>query len=173
MFGFKLALGALLALSTTAHFTVPNDDQDMSGLVVNGIPYSTRVKYMRLVLLFHLPHPFSTYPNTQPIGQRSPLLPKRALPLRRLRHHNRKPHLRQHRLPRRQLPHRRPNITRRDLRNQRMHRRLRGPQHDAHRNLRRVGRAVSIHECGIVSHVRERNTLGRVQGVRVRDHDPA
>jgi hypothetical protein len=39
----------LLAASATAHFVVPNDDQNMTGVVVNGIPYSTRVKYMRLV----------------------------------------------------------------------------------------------------------------------------
>jgi hypothetical protein len=42
---------ALLAAAAAAHFVVPNDDQDMSGVVVNGIPYSTRVKYMRLVRL--------------------------------------------------------------------------------------------------------------------------
>lgn len=40
-----------------AHFIVPNDDQDMSGLVVNSIPYSTRVKYMRLVCLSSLLSP--------------------------------------------------------------------------------------------------------------------
>jgi hypothetical protein len=40
-----------LAARVAAHFVVPNDDQNMSGVVVNGIPYSTRVKYMRLVLL--------------------------------------------------------------------------------------------------------------------------
>jgi len=40
---------AILSATAAAHFVVPNDDQDMSGVVVNGIPYSTRVKYMRLV----------------------------------------------------------------------------------------------------------------------------
>jgi hypothetical protein len=40
---------AFLAATASAHFVVPNDDQDMSGVVVNGIPSSTRVKYMRLV----------------------------------------------------------------------------------------------------------------------------
>jgi hypothetical protein len=46
----KLTTIAILAVTAAAHLVVPNDDQDMSGLVVNGIPYSTRVKYMRLVL---------------------------------------------------------------------------------------------------------------------------
>jgi hypothetical protein len=47
------ATAVILAATATAHFVVPNDDQDMSGVVVNGIPYSSRVKYMRLVL-FHI-----------------------------------------------------------------------------------------------------------------------
>lgn len=42
----------LLASSATAAFIVPNDDQDMTGLTVNSIPYATRVKYMRLVSRF-------------------------------------------------------------------------------------------------------------------------
>jgi hypothetical protein len=42
------------ASAALAHFVVSNDDQDMSGLVVNSIPYSTRVKYMRLVCLSSL-----------------------------------------------------------------------------------------------------------------------
>jgi hypothetical protein len=46
----KLTIIAFLAATAAAHFVVPNDDQDMSGVVVNGIPYSTRVNYMRLVL---------------------------------------------------------------------------------------------------------------------------
>jgi hypothetical protein len=45
---------AILAATAAAHFVVPNDDQDMSGVVVNGIPYSSRVKYMRLVLFLIL-----------------------------------------------------------------------------------------------------------------------
>lgn len=49
MYVLKIANIALLASAVAAHFVVPNDDQDMSGVVVNGIPYSTRVKYMRLV----------------------------------------------------------------------------------------------------------------------------
>ncbi|PVI04061.1 cytidine deaminase-like protein [Periconia macrospinosa] len=65
MLAFKLAPMALLAAFTAAHFTVPNDDQNMSGLVVNGIPYSTRVKYMRLAneALFSQsgPCPFAAY----------------------------------------------------------------------------------------------------------------
>lgn len=40
---------SLLAPLCTAGLIVANDDQDMSGLTVNGIPYSQRVKYMRLV----------------------------------------------------------------------------------------------------------------------------
>lgn len=44
-----LSIFGLLASSAAAAFTVPNDDQDMTGLTVNSIPYSTRVKYMRLV----------------------------------------------------------------------------------------------------------------------------
>lgn len=42
-----LALGAVA--SSTAHFTIPNDDQDMSGLVVNAVPWVKRVEYMRKV----------------------------------------------------------------------------------------------------------------------------
>lgn len=49
MYLHKLIRVALLAATAAAHFVVPNDDQDMSGIVVNRIPYSTRVKYMRLV----------------------------------------------------------------------------------------------------------------------------
>ncbi|CAO2653064.1 Nn.00g024750.m01.CDS01 [Neocucurbitaria sp. VM-36] len=56
---------ALLASSVACHFVVPNDDQDMSGLVVNSIPYSDRVKYMRLAneALFEQsgPCPFAAY----------------------------------------------------------------------------------------------------------------
>jgi len=51
MYLTKLVNIAVLAATAAAHFVVPNDDQDMSGVVVNGIPSSTRVKYMRLVLL--------------------------------------------------------------------------------------------------------------------------
>jgi hypothetical protein len=43
-----IALG-LAVSSATAALVIANDDQDMSGLIVNSIPYSTRVKYMRLV----------------------------------------------------------------------------------------------------------------------------
>ncbi|KAJ4294357.1 hypothetical protein N0V90_008047 [Kalmusia sp. IMI 367209] len=61
----KLLPLALYASTALAHFTVPNDDQDMSGLVVNSIPYSTRVKYMRLAneALFEQsgPCPFAAY----------------------------------------------------------------------------------------------------------------
>jgi hypothetical protein len=49
MYLSTLAHIACLAATAAAHFVVPNDDQNMSGIVVNGIPYSTRVKYMRLV----------------------------------------------------------------------------------------------------------------------------
>ena len=40
---------ALLAATAAAHFVVPNDDQNMSGIVVNGISARVREKYMRLV----------------------------------------------------------------------------------------------------------------------------
>ncbi|ORY65027.1 cytidine deaminase-like protein [Pseudomassariella vexata] len=40
-----LLLGAIA--SCAAHFTVPNDDQDMSGLTVNSLPWDKRVEYMR------------------------------------------------------------------------------------------------------------------------------
>ncbi|KAL0768832.1 hypothetical protein CaCOL14_008140 [Colletotrichum acutatum] len=40
-----LALGAVRFGS--AHFIVPNDDQDMSGLTVNSIPATKRVEYMQ------------------------------------------------------------------------------------------------------------------------------
>ena len=39
----------LVVAPALAAFVVQNDDQNMSGLVVNSIPYATRVKYMRLV----------------------------------------------------------------------------------------------------------------------------
>ncbi|KAG4415599.1 hypothetical protein IFR04_011268 [Cadophora malorum] len=66
MFTLKtLSIFGLLASSTTAAFTVPNDDQDMTGLTVNSIPYSTRVKYMRLAneALYEQsgPCPFAAY----------------------------------------------------------------------------------------------------------------
>jgi hypothetical protein len=48
---YTLTSFTLLAATAAAHFIVPNDDQDMSGVVVNGISSSTRVKYMRLVCL--------------------------------------------------------------------------------------------------------------------------
>lgn len=61
----RTLLACGLAVTTACHFTVPNDDQDMSGLVINGIPYSTRVKYMRLTneALFEQsgPCPFAAY----------------------------------------------------------------------------------------------------------------
>jgi hypothetical protein len=60
MYLLKAANIALLASAVAAHFVVPNDDQDMSGVVVNGIPYSIRVKYMRLV------SPFTSPPFTEP-----------------------------------------------------------------------------------------------------------
>jgi hypothetical protein len=44
-----LASTIFLVATVVAHFVVPNDDQNMTGVVVNGIPYSIRVKYMRLV----------------------------------------------------------------------------------------------------------------------------
>ncbi|OAL05333.1 cytidine deaminase-like protein [Phaeosphaeriaceae sp. SRC1lsM3a] len=44
----NLISAAVLATTAAAHFVVPNDDQNMTGVIVNGIPYSTRVKYMRL-----------------------------------------------------------------------------------------------------------------------------
>ncbi|KZL79365.1 cytidine and deoxycytidylate deaminase zinc-binding region [Colletotrichum incanum] len=40
-----LTLGALSAC--WAHFVIPNDDQDMSGLTINSIPATKRVQYMR------------------------------------------------------------------------------------------------------------------------------
>jgi hypothetical protein len=40
---------ALLAATAAAHFVVPNDEQNMSGIVVNGISARVREKYMRLV----------------------------------------------------------------------------------------------------------------------------
>ncbi|CZR54850.1 uncharacterized protein PAC_04734 [Phialocephala subalpina] len=43
-----LAAVTFLASTAAASLTIANDDQDMSNLVVNGIPYATRVKYMRL-----------------------------------------------------------------------------------------------------------------------------
>jgi hypothetical protein len=51
MLWFRLSCFAFLAASAAAQFVIPNDDQNMSGVVVNGIPYNTRVKYMRLVSL--------------------------------------------------------------------------------------------------------------------------
>jgi hypothetical protein len=62
MYFSTIASTILLAASAAAHFVVPNDDQNMTGVVVNGIPYSTRVKYMRLV---HFPfiHRVKTPPN--------------------------------------------------------------------------------------------------------------
>jgi hypothetical protein len=44
---------ALLAATVAAHFVVPNDDQNMSGIVVNGISARVREKYMRLVGCIH------------------------------------------------------------------------------------------------------------------------
>ena len=49
MYTSKIISLAALAATTMAHFIVPNDDQNMSGIVVNGIPSSVREKYMRLV----------------------------------------------------------------------------------------------------------------------------
>jgi hypothetical protein len=43
-----MLLSGLLSLSQAA-FTIPNDDQDMSGLVVNGIQPEKRIEYMRKV----------------------------------------------------------------------------------------------------------------------------
>jgi hypothetical protein len=60
MYLSKLTSIVFLAATAVAHLVVPNDDQDMSGVVVNGIPYSTRVKYMRLVYL-PTPGPFWYY----------------------------------------------------------------------------------------------------------------
>jgi hypothetical protein len=39
-----LATFGLLASTAAVGLTIANDDQDMSGLVVNSIPYSSRVK---------------------------------------------------------------------------------------------------------------------------------
>ncbi|KAL5322823.1 hypothetical protein ACEPPN_010802 [Leptodophora sp. 'Broadleaf-Isolate-01'] len=66
MFAFKsFSIIGMLASSAAAAFTVPNDDQDMTGLTVNSIPYSTRVKYMRLAneALYEQsgPCPFAAY----------------------------------------------------------------------------------------------------------------
>jgi hypothetical protein len=104
----KLTTIAILAVTAAAHLVVPNDDQDMSDLVVNGIPYSTRVKYMRLVLTPS--HPFPSIVPNHPSGQRSPIRAKRTLSLRRIRHHHCEPHQRLGRLPRRKLPHWRSNV---------------------------------------------------------------
>lgn len=61
---FPLLFLGLWTFTVLAHFTVPNDDQDMSDLVVNNIPYSIRVKYMRLVgLSFDTYFPHSSYSN--------------------------------------------------------------------------------------------------------------
>ncbi|KAF3053204.1 hypothetical protein E8E11_011710 [Didymella keratinophila] len=49
MFLRKVTCLAHLAATVAAHFVVPNDDQNMSGIVVNGIPSSVREKYVRLV----------------------------------------------------------------------------------------------------------------------------
>ncbi|KAH6679384.1 cytidine deaminase-like protein [Halenospora varia] len=61
----SLVILGLLGALAAAHFVVPNDDQDMSGLTVNSIPYSTRVKYMRLAnqALYEQsgPCPFAAY----------------------------------------------------------------------------------------------------------------
>jgi hypothetical protein len=65
MYFLKVVNIALLASAVAAHFVVPNDDQDMSGVVVNGIPYSTRVKYMRLVRCSTSP-PFTELKLTLP-----------------------------------------------------------------------------------------------------------
>ncbi|KAJ4404870.1 hypothetical protein N0V91_005606 [Didymella pomorum] len=65
MFVQKFVCLASLAAAIAAHFVVPNDDQDMSGIVVNGIPSSVREKYMRLAneALYEQsgPCPFAAY----------------------------------------------------------------------------------------------------------------
>lgn len=48
IFSKALVAGALVTLSA-AHFTIPNDDQNMFGLVVNAIPAEKRIEYMRKV----------------------------------------------------------------------------------------------------------------------------
>jgi hypothetical protein len=77
MYLSKLINAAFLAASAVAHLVVPNDDQDMSGVVVNGIPYSTRVKYMRLVLL---PTPLSVL-SSQNINRQTRLSSSKAVPV--------------------------------------------------------------------------------------------
>ncbi|KAL1647530.1 hypothetical protein SLS61_007356 [Didymella pomorum] len=65
MFVQKFVRLASLVAAIAAHFVVPNDDQDMSGIVVNGIPSSVREKYMRLAneALYEQsgPCPFAAY----------------------------------------------------------------------------------------------------------------
>ncbi|KAH8927815.1 cytidine deaminase-like protein [Atractiella rhizophila] len=64
LLSFPFFLSLLLG-GSSAKFTVANDDQDMTGVIVNGIPYSTRVKYMRLAneALYEQsgPCPFAAY----------------------------------------------------------------------------------------------------------------
>jgi hypothetical protein len=67
IFTFKILNTVVLVASVAAAgLTIASDDQDMSGLVVNSIPYSTRVKYMRLVCptsqnpMHPIPNPIQT-----------------------------------------------------------------------------------------------------------------
>ncbi|KFA79705.1 hypothetical protein S40288_11695 [Stachybotrys chartarum IBT 40288] len=59
-----IILGGAAALGA-AHFTIPNDDQNMTGIVANGVPYAKRVEYMRKTneALFRQsgPCPFAAY----------------------------------------------------------------------------------------------------------------
>lgn len=91
LFFKSLCALSLLASSAIAGFVVANDDQDMTGLVVNGIPYATRVKYMRLVSAVHTSHIHRI--DLSP-GQRSAVRAEWPLPIRRLRHHHCKSHRR-------------------------------------------------------------------------------
>lgn len=87
MFKVKvLATFGLLASTAAAGLTIANEDQDMSGLVVNSIPYSTRIKYMRLVcpsaqnLIFYHRWPYADKPSL--------IRPERSLPICFIQCHN-------------------------------------------------------------------------------------
>lgn len=143
MFFSKLLSIAVLATTATAHFIVPNDDQDMSGLIVNGIPYSERVKYMRLVRCISFSNNSML---TRHSGKRSTVWPIWSMPFRRLWHHHCEPHLRRGRLSRCKLSHRRSNNPRRDLCYQCMHSCVCCKKHDGNPDLCCMGRIVYLYD---------------------------
>lgn len=98
----------LLAATAVAHFVVPNDEQNMSGIVVNGISARVREKYMRSVG-YLIPQKCQELDLMLP-GKRGTFRAKRTLSLRRLRDYHRQPHQRRDCMPGCKLPYRRPNV---------------------------------------------------------------